>query len=406
MAGDFSGLSIETISQWPPLNTADPLRRNWYPAFSIALASLSFVMLAARLSVQCRKIDAPRINLDDVLASAAFMFSVGFTVLSVLGTIRYGFDRHIWDVHSDQYSRAALIEWLTEATFLLSTCLTKISVLSFYRRLDPPCTKAVRRIVYGFMLLTLAYTLAFLLYQSLFCRPLTSYWMLPDRNHLVRGSCASQRLSLPLQGSFSSFSTLYSTIIPFLVLRNLPMAMAQRWGLRITTMAGLAVMGAGIARTYFLACLVNSFNGDATWNGFNVFVCSQLESQLAIICASAPFLLWYLLAEPNVPVTRMAYKQRNDSVITRVSSSLSGQLKRSLHIRQSSNLRPVEISAPQAVEIPEWEFVALRGTPRASSPVDVNSYNLYLAGHFGPPPPPKDSRDLFEQYRREHGMVV
>lgn len=144
-------------------------------------------------------------------------------------------------------------------------------------------------------------------------------------------------------------------------------------------------------------------------NGFNVFIWSQLECQLLLIFASLPFFHRCFSQNPNLPIVYVypATKERNDSVISRVSSSLSGQIKR-IPLGRGKSVRDVGISRPrpQAVEIPEWEFQTLE-TPQADrSPVDEHTYDRYLAGMYGPPAPPKDSRRLFDQYRREHGEVL
>ncbi|KAF2195321.1 hypothetical protein K469DRAFT_649142 [Zopfia rhizophila CBS 207.26] len=407
MAGDFPHLSLTVMSHWPKPDSIDPARRNWFPAFSITLEVLTTAVLCARLRSQITK-SSGRLAVDDILACTAWLFATLFTASCIVGTMKYGFDRHMWDVPVATYDRAALVEFLAEGAFLLSTCLTKVSALCFYRRLDPPCPKALRWIIYSFIALTVVYSLAFLLYLLLLCHPISAYWKLPDPTHPTQRSCASQRISYPLQGSLSSFSAYYTILIPALVLRNIPMSKSQRLGLRAISLVGLIVVGTGITRTVFLVRMVNSTNGDATWNGFNIFVWSQLECQLSLICASVPFLQRYFSQYPSAPILYISRdsKERNDSVISRVSSSLSGQIKRTLHIRRSSSPRQASISMPQPVEIPEWEFETLQSSSAMNSPVDIDIYDRYLAGKYGPPPPPKDSKDLFDQYRREHGELV
>jgi len=144
-------------------------------------------------------------------------------------------------------------------------------------------------------------------------------------------------------------------------------------------------------------------------NGFNVWVCAQLESQLAIICASLPFLRAYLIPNPSVPIV-LYTNSKHDSVISRVSSSLSGQIRR-LPLVRTTTPRIVEISRPipQTLEIPAWEFEAfesprsvgslrnasspgLANSPAPVPPADEISYEQYVRGQFGPPAPPKDSR--------------
>jgi hypothetical protein len=132
-----------------------------------------------------------------------------------------------------------------------------------------------------------------------------------------------------------------------------------------------------------------------------------------LICASAPYLLQYAPPHPQ-PQVNYVYDDntvRRASAVSRVSSSLSGQFKR-LPFGRASSPRSMDISGPlpQAVpgQIPEWEFEfdILQTPPRVHSPVDDMSYHRYVAGRFGPPVPPKDTRELFEQYRREHGEIV
>lgn len=58
-----------------------------------------------------------------------------FTVLIILGTEKYGMDRHIWDVFPTNFEYIALVGWLAEISFIVSTGCTKVSVLLFFRRL-------------------------------------------------------------------------------------------------------------------------------------------------------------------------------------------------------------------------------------------------------------------------------
>ncbi|KAF2268419.1 hypothetical protein CC78DRAFT_613127 [Lojkania enalia] len=395
------------MSQWPN-PSIDPDTRGWFPIFSILLAITSTVVVCLRLG-SIRKASQP-LGLDDYLACVSWVFALLFTATCIAGTMKYGFNRHIWDVPASMHSPAALVEWLSVFFYFCCTGVTKISVLYFHRRLDPPCTKMFERIMRAFIVVTGASTLAFILAQSLLCHPTSDYWRVPNPAAAAVGhrSCGSQHVFYPFQGSFSSFSTAYSIMLPVLVMRNLPMSKIQRYGLRVATILGLIVLAAGIARTVFLARLVNSSNGDATWNAFMVFVWSDLECQLSLICASGPFLQRYLSEYPNVPIVYIdpESKSRSHSVVSRVGSSFSGQLRRSLPFRRSHSPRQVDISRPQAVEIPEWEFETLQSARLSNSPLDVETYERYLAGHYGPAPPPKDSRELFDQYRREHGEIL
>jgi hypothetical protein len=145
-------------------------------------------------------------------------------------------------------------------------------------------------------------------------------------------------------------------------------------------------------------------------NGFNVFVWSQIECQSLLICASAPYLQRFTSHYPTIPIVYVYQNSegRNDSVMSRVSSSLSGQIKR-LPFGRTNSPRNIDISRPRppAVMIPEWEFEALQLPRPTRSPVNEQNYDRYLAGMYGPPAPPKDIRKVFDQYRHErHGEIV
>ena len=64
-----------------------------------------------------------------------------FTALVILAAEKYGMDRHIWDVHSPTFENTALMGWLAELAFVISTCCCKVSVLLFFRRLTQGAIK-------------------------------------------------------------------------------------------------------------------------------------------------------------------------------------------------------------------------------------------------------------------------
>ncbi|KAF2687902.1 hypothetical protein K458DRAFT_485078 [Lentithecium fluviatile CBS 122367] len=408
MAGDFPNLDSSTISQWPQPNLVDPIMRSWLSIYSITLTVITTLIVSARLWTQVRN-SAFGFGLDDAFISGAWMFSILLGALCLLGTINYGFDKHIWDVPSTLYSGAALIQWLSEGAFTISVCLMKTSVLIFYRRLEPPCTGSFKKIIYVFIAFTAGYTLACLLTGILLCQPVSAYWAIPEASTVTGRTCAGQGIYYLLHGTLGTFSTFYTIAIPFLVLRNIPLSQSQRNALNAVSVVALSVVGAGVARTVFLFRLADSPNGDATWNGFNVFVCAQLECQLAIICASLPSLHTYFTPNPSVPIVYYTNNTKHGSIVSRVSSSLSSQIRR-LSMARTASPKNAHVSEPRprAVEIPQWEFETLESPRYAGcsvSPVDEITYEQYVRGQFGPPAPPKDSRALFDQYRREHGEM-
>lgn len=186
------------------------------------------------------------------------MFSLLLSITSLLGTQHHGFSRHIWDVSHTSYNSAALvcstipalyaatdsvkIQWLSEGAFILSISFTKISVLLFFRRLEPSCSVAVKRTIYGFMTFTAVAGCSDLLVLLLQCRPVKASWTILDITQSNVGNCINKQTYYPAHGLISGFSTVYTIMVPALVLQNIPMTKSQRTGLRWVSLLSLRLV--------------------------------------------------------------------------------------------------------------------------------------------------------------------
>ncbi|KAK5010914.1 hypothetical protein LTR28_006946 [Elasticomyces elasticus] len=119
--------------------------------------------------------------------------------------------------------------------------------------------------------------------------PLDAYWKAFDLTYTGKYHCANTSVSNPFVGTLSVVTDIYSVVLPGILLRNLRIPTQQKIGLNIIFGLGALVAVAGVVRTYYLT-LLSGDDYDTTWTGFNVFIWSQLECQLAIICACAPCL--------------------------------------------------------------------------------------------------------------------
>ena len=179
--------------------------------------------------------------------------------------------------------------WLNELSFLLSTSCTKVSVLLFYRRLvEGTFSKRWKWATIVAIVFTICYCLAFILTLVFNCRPTEAYWKAFSFDYNVDYHCTNTKVLNPASGVMSVVSDLYSVILPMGMLRHFNTDRRKKIALNAVFSLGLLVVGAGVARTYYLAKLGSDY--DITWVGFNVLIWAVLEVQLAIICASAPAL--------------------------------------------------------------------------------------------------------------------
>lgn len=70
----------------------------------------------------------------------------------------------------------------------------------------------------------------------------------------------------------------------------------------------IRTVGAGIARTVWLARLSSQPDRDVTWIAFDILVWGVLECHLALVCASAPALKVFFDVYVVAPITRSRSK--------------------------------------------------------------------------------------------------
>ena len=221
----------------------------------------------------------------------------------MLSSIRYGADRHVWDVPFDEFEKTALMAWLGELAFIVSTSCTKVSVLLFYRRLvKGTFSKRWKWATIAAIIFTIIYCLAFNLALVFNCRPTEAYWKAFSMTYTADYHCANTKPLNPVSGVLSVVSDFYSVILPMGMLRHFDIDRRKKIALNAVFSLGLLVVGAGAARTYYLTEL--GYDYDVTWVGFNVFIWSVLEVQLAIICACAPALRVLFRHSLKDPISR------------------------------------------------------------------------------------------------------
>jgi hypothetical protein len=106
--------------------------------------------------------------------------------------------------------------------FLTSNCLTKISILLFYRRLvDRSYSKNLQNLIYVAIGFTVLFFIAFFLYLLLVCKPVDASWKSLDIGYATPYTCSSRKIPDIMVGVISVFSDVYALIIPEVVVYRL-----------------------------------------------------------------------------------------------------------------------------------------------------------------------------------------
>lgn len=157
------------------------------------------------------------------------------------------------------------IAYFAEIFFLASTCLSKLSVLTFQRRLlqrthNPRYTRAIDCAI----VFTVMFWLAFFLFLIFSCTPTRAAWKSMDITYDEPFKCRHRNIPDPMTGILSVASDIYALIIPELLIYKLRLERKTKLILYLVFGSGLLVVGAGIARTVWLERLFSDPLRDLT----------------------------------------------------------------------------------------------------------------------------------------------
>lgn len=229
-----------------------------------------------------------------------------------MSTEQYGSGTHTWDVPFAKFVPLAFLGWLAEVVYLFATCCIKCSILLFYRRL----TKGTynKRWEYAIILaisVTVLYSVGFIIVLIIACSPTSAYWESFNPFYDKKFECHETKFSNVLSGVLSVASDAWSVLLPCIMLYNFEAPRRQKIALNIIFSLGLLVVAAGSVRTYYLSKVGHSL--DLTWDGYDILVWAQLETQLSLVCASAPALRVFFRDYLSKPVKRVFSSARSDS---------------------------------------------------------------------------------------------
>ncbi|KAL1604452.1 hypothetical protein SLS59_003644 [Nothophoma quercina] len=227
----------EVIATWPKPNYIDPVTRG--PGLMVVeLTLLPIAMIIVFLRLWVRIGWLKKSWWDDYLMVAAMVFSIGTTILVILATQNYGWDKHVWDMKLPELSTGRKASMAGQTLFVLASSTVKMSILVSYFRIAPE-KSLFRKLVWGTFALVFAAFVVFLV----------ALWV----------QCI---LSLPWN---------------------------QRIGLIVLFSVGGVIVVAGSFRAYWIHyTLFETY--DATWEGYNIWIWTAIETNVGVICGCIPAL--------------------------------------------------------------------------------------------------------------------
>ncbi|KAK7705446.1 hypothetical protein SLS57_010100 [Botryosphaeria dothidea] len=218
--------------------------------------------------------------------------TTGLAISIGLADRLYGFDRHVWDMDIKLAVQSREITLAISLSYIVSTSLTKLSILCFYRRM---AVNTIERwflyTVWASMAFVLAYMLTFVLTIFLGCKPLPAYWNQVDPSWAQTNGwkCFNEGAVMLAASAISVVQDFLACGLPLLLFRKLQIPRRQKVALGCIFSVGIFLCVTGILRMVYIFPLYNS-TYDIPWHASPVWTWTAVEAHMAIVCASAPAL--------------------------------------------------------------------------------------------------------------------
>ncbi|KAH7078288.1 hypothetical protein FB567DRAFT_131994 [Paraphoma chrysanthemicola] len=275
----------DVILSWPPPNYDDPITRG-NALVIVNSIFIVFVVITVGLRLYTRLVIKRWFGIDDVFILLALLFTIGLTAIVLLANQRYGWDRHVWDIRFDQFVPASKIAMTSKVVFTAAASFTRLSLHCFYYRVIRDTGKTwFKWLIHANVVYTLGILVSFTFLAIFQCTPVRAYWTLgaPD------GACMDEGVATLICGIINCVADFATTVTPMPLVMGLKMPLQQRLAVAVLFGLGIVVTIAGVVRTWFIyRSLFGEY--DQTWYAYPLWIAAAIETDLGVICASAPVL--------------------------------------------------------------------------------------------------------------------
>jgi len=214
----------------------------------------------------------------------AALFSIGTTIIVILATKLYGWNVHVWDLKIPQLETGRKASMAGQSLFVLASSFAKLSILVSYLRIAPE-KSWFRRLVWVTFGVVLTAMIVFFIALWTQCFPISSYWNLFASSR----DCIPEGPPLITQTVINVVTDFIIYVLPMPTLFHLTLPTSQRIGLMILFGVGGVIVVAGSFRAYWVhAVLYDTY--DVTWEGFNLWIWTAVETNVGVICGCIPSL--------------------------------------------------------------------------------------------------------------------
>ncbi|KAK2877177.1 hypothetical protein FQN49_001371 [Arthroderma sp. PD_2] len=272
---------ISVILSWPKPNYVNPtdVRGPLIIILTAIFAPLTLIVVLIRVFTRLHI--SKSFGADDIFIVAAAIPAIACGIITVKGSIEFGWSRHVYDVPFEHLILGLKLTMAVECLFAIGCSLTKLSLLCFTRKI----TAGTHSVVLSWLVITTMVIVAlemiiFCIVVIFTCRPISAYWTLSTKPQ----NCINETAHLLAGGILNTVTDLCVVILPIPTVMALKLPSRQRIVLGLLFGAGFAVCIAGSVRAYYVYKLNTSY--DKTWAAYPVWISGTIEMYLGVIAAS------------------------------------------------------------------------------------------------------------------------
>ncbi|GME58777.1 putative integral membrane protein [Neofusicoccum parvum] len=286
---------IELLKAWKTDNVTYPKGERKGPSLMIGIIVMYIVTLVIVLGRLWARIVVQRNQgIDDYLIIATILPTTGLAIALALAGPEYGFDRHTWELTPELAVQSRQLAMAASSLYIISTGLTKISILCFYRRLGSgTISKWYLMAVKASIIFVIAYMITFNLTLFFGCNPIKAYWMQVDFMWYMANKskmhCMDEGADYLAASVISVVQDFLACCLPIMIMWTLQIPKRQKLALGGVFGIGLFLCLIGILRIHQIKVIYYD-TYDLTWAAHDGWAWTAVEAHVAIICASAPAL--------------------------------------------------------------------------------------------------------------------
>ncbi|KAB2103630.1 hypothetical protein AG0111_0g8352 [Alternaria gaisen] len=266
-------------------NCGAPVRHRGehYVTLSNAMVCIAaaFVVIRFAFKATVSRLD---FGYDDFCVLATLIAAIPSAIITVFGTVKNGLGQDLWALTPTEITQMLQYFYIMAWLYFLQLTLLKLTLLFFYIRVFP--SKEVQRLLWGTVIFTVLWGLAFIIVAVFQCRPIHYFWTKWDGMH--EGTCLEINAITASNAAISIALDFWILGIPLWQLWGLKLHWKKKVGVALMFCVGTFVTVVSILRLQALVHFAASSN--VSWEFYDVSVWSTIEICVGIMCACLPTL--------------------------------------------------------------------------------------------------------------------